>query len=151
MAYLAGRRLEELPKPQRVGATPVDALRQRSQSLNVVIRRVELGRGNTAVTYESKDGTNVTMDQRFADFVAGMNDATVETAVATLPGAGTVKLDFPSKSAIGPTSSVFPVGQLVRSVLPLIADLTEQEVKQLARTLAAVDPADTLFPEEILD
>lgn len=151
VAYLAARRTEELPQPEETGAPPVEALRRRSRSRNVSITRVELGRGNTAVTYESKDGTDVMLDPLFAKLTSDMPGASVETAAATLAGGGVVNLDLPRKSATGPTSSIFPAGQLVRSVLPLVVELSGQELQELARALAEVDPADTLFPDELFD
>lgn len=151
VAYLAARRTEELPQPEEIGAPPVEELRRRSRSRSVSITRVELGRDNAAVTYESKDGTDVMRDPLFAKLASDMPGASVETAAATLAGGGTVNLDFPKKSAIGPTSSIFPVGQLVRSVLPLVVDFSEEELRELARALAEVDPADTLFPDEVFE
>jgi FAD/FMN-containing dehydrogenase len=91
------------------------------------------------------------LDPLFAKLTSDMPGASVETAAATLAGGGVVNLDLPRKSATDPTSSIFPAGQLVRSVLPLVVELSGQELQELARALAEVDPADTLFPDELFD
>ena len=70
---------------------------------------------------------------------------TIEKAVAALEGDRSVGLDFSKKTAIGPTSSVFPLGTLMRSALPLLSDLDDEELMKLRRALEPAPPQDSLF------
>lgn len=51
------------------------------------------------------------------------------------------------KTAIGPTSAVFPLGSLMRSVLPLVSDLQDEELAMLRSVLEPASLSDDLFGE----
>lgn len=151
IAYLAGRRVEELP-PADEGTSPdLETLRNRATSRRSTITRVQFGRGDRAITYEARDGVDVMNDPELSKLASDVRGATVESATATLATGGTVNIDFPQKTAVGPTSSAFPVGALTRSVLPIVAELTDDELASIASTLTTEDPADTLFPDVSFD
>lgn len=145
VTYLAARKAEELPQ-EEAGRTPsLATLRDRATSRRATITRVQLGRGDRAVTYEARDGLDVMNDEELDQVATDMRGAAVETASLNLPGGGTVTLDFGKRTALGPTSSVFPIGTFVRSVLPLVSSLTDEELTAVARLLPEVDPDNTLF------
>ena len=144
-AYVAARRAEEMPPPDDVRAPDLTELKRRAIEVSSPITQVQFGRDDRAVTYESKDGTDVLGDPGLQQVAADLRITAVEKAVAALEGDRSVSLDFSRRTAIGPTSAVFPLGTLARSVLPLLSDLDEEELIKLRGTLEPASPSDGLF------
>jgi hypothetical protein len=65
--------------------------------------------------------------------------------VAAIEGDRSVGIDFAQKTAIGPASAIFPLGPLMRSVLPLISDLGEEELGTLHAALESAAASNELF------
>jgi hypothetical protein len=144
-AYVAARRAEEMPPADDSRAPDLTTLKGRATEVSSPITQIQFGRDDRAVTYESKDGTDVLDDPGLQQVAADLRITAVERAVAALEGDRSVGLDFSKKTAIGPTSAVFPLGTLVRSVLPLLSDLDEEELIKLRGTLEPGPPPDGLF------
>ncbi|MGH3246381.1 MAG: hypothetical protein ACRDOI_09245 [Trebonia sp.] len=144
-AYVAARRTEELPPPDDAQVPDLPALKRRASTGNVSISQVQLGRDDRAVTYESKDGSDVLDDPGLQQAAADLGITLVEKAIATLEGARSVGIDFAQKSAIGPTNAVFPLGSLLRSALPLVSELESDEVASLQAALKPLPSVDDLF------
>jgi hypothetical protein len=136
-AYLAARRAEELPPADDARPPDLAALRRRAAEGRAPITQIQLGKDARAVTYESKDGTDVLNDPALGQVAAEFRAVTIEKASAALEGDRSIGIDFSQRTAIGPTNAVFPVGALVRSVLPLVLDCEEDEPAALG---AADDP-----------
>lgn len=145
--YLAGRTVEELPKADAADPPGIDRLRARAARRRVPITRVQLGRGDRAVTYESRANVDILEDPELAKVMEDLGGSTVDAASAGIPGGGLVAINFAERSATGHTSAVFPVGPLVRSIVPLVYDLTGDEEAALDALVAVSDEA-TLFPLE---
>jgi hypothetical protein len=137
-AYVAARRAEELPPPDDKRLPDLPALKRRATGRQVSITQVQFGRDDRAVTYESKDRTDVLDDPGLQQVAADLKITTVDRAVAVLGGGGSVGIDFSQKTALGPTSAVLPLGTLMQSTLPLMPDLEEQELVPLQATFARV-------------
>lgn len=137
-----------MPKkcPRRTTRAPdLAALQRRATEVSSPITQVQFGRDDRAVTYESKDGTDILQDSGLQKVAADLGITAIEKAVAALEGDRSVGLDFSKKTAIGPTSAVFPLGTLIRSVLPLLSDLDEEELIKLRGALDPALPPDSLF------
>lgn len=144
-AYVAARRTEELPPPDEARVPDLPALKRRASAGGAAITQVQLGRDDRAITYESKDGTDVLDDPGLQQAAADLGITSVEKAVAALEGARSVGIDFAQKSAIGPTNAVFALGSLLRSALPLISELEFDEIASLQAALKPLPAADDLF------
>jgi hypothetical protein len=136
-AYLAARRAEEMPPADDARAPDLTALKRRATEGRAPITQIQFGRDDRSVTYESKDGTDVLDDRGLQQVAGDLKITTVEKAVAALEGDRSIGIDFSQKTAIGPTSAVFPLGSLIRSVLPLVSDFEEDD---LAMIRSALEP-----------
>ncbi|HEY1617627.1 MAG TPA: hypothetical protein VGG25_08415 [Streptosporangiaceae bacterium] len=134
-AYLAARRAEELPPADNARPPDLAALIGRAAGVRAPITQVQLGKDDRAVTYESKDGTGILDDPALRQVAAEFRAAAIEKASAALEGDRSIGIDFSQKTAIGPTSAVFPLGALVRSVLPLMLDCEDDELTALGSAL----------------
>jgi len=144
-AYVAARRAEEMPPADDARAPDLNELRRRALEVSAPITQVQFGRDDRAITYESKDCTDVLEDPGLQQVAADLRITAIEKAVAALEGDRSVGLDFSKKTAIGPTSAVFPLGTLARSVLPLLSDLDDEEMAKLRGALEPTSPSDGLF------
>jgi hypothetical protein len=144
-AYVAARRIEEMPPPDDARVPDLPELRRRATAGRAAITQVQLGRNDRAVTYESKDGTDVLEDPGLQQAAADLKVTAVEKAVAAIEGDRSVGIDFAQKTAIGPTSAIFPLGPLMHSVLPLISDLGEEELGTLHTALESAWASNELF------
>ncbi|MBV9445620.1 MAG: hypothetical protein JO345_06955 [Streptosporangiaceae bacterium] len=144
-AYIAARRTEEMPPPDDAPVPDLPELRRRAFAGRAPITQVQFGRNDRAVTYESKDGTDVLDDPGLQQAAADLKITAVEKAVATIEGDRNVGIDFGQKTAIGPTNAIFPLGSLMRSVLPLISDLEEDELRMLHEALESAASSGELF------
>ncbi|MGH2881757.1 MAG: hypothetical protein ACRDPA_03475, partial [Solirubrobacteraceae bacterium] len=106
---------------------------------------IEFRGDDRAVTYESQDGTDVLDDPGLQRVAADLKVTAIEKAVAALEGDRSIGIDFGQKTAIGPTSAVFPLGSLMRSVLPLVSDLEDEELAMLRSALEPAPLSDDLF------
>jgi hypothetical protein len=145
IAYVAARRTEELPPPDDARVPDLSTLKRRASAGAASITQVQLGRDDRAVTYESKDGTDVLDDPGLQQAATDLGITLVEKAIVALEGARSVGIDFAQKSAIGPTNAVFPLGSLLRSALPLISELEPDEVASLQGALKPLPSGDDLF------
>ena len=148
-AYVAARRTEELPPPDDARVPDLPILKRRASAGAASITQVQLGRDDRAVTYESKDGTDVLDDPGLQQAAADLGITLVEKAIAALEDARSVGIDFAQKSAIGPTNAVFPLGSLLRSALPLISELESDELASLQAALKPLPSGDDLFAAQI--
>ncbi len=136
-AYLAGKKIEELPTAEEVRPPDLPQLKQRAQATHAAITRVQFTRGDRVVTYESPEGTDVLEDVELAKLVEDIDGVNVEAATAAMPGGGDVEVGFRQRSATGHTSAVFPIGVLLRSAIPLVHDLTDDELGTFGDLLPA--------------
>lgn len=148
-AYVAAKRTEELPPPDDAPVPDLPTLKRRASAGGASVTQVQLGRDDRAVTYESKDGTDVLDDPGLQQAAADLGIMLAEKAIATLEGARSVGIDFAQKSAVGPTNAVFPLGSLLRGALPLISELGSDEIASLQAALQPLLSADDLFTEQI--
>lgn len=144
-AYVAARRAEELPEADEVRAPELPLLMRRAADGSAPITQVQLGQGERMLTYESKDGTDVLADPGLLRVAADLKATTVERAVAAIEGNRNIGVDFRQNTAIGPTNAVFPLGSLLRSVLPLLSDPQDEEVETLRNILKAMSLTNELF------
>ena len=99
------------------------------------VTQVQLGRDGRAVTYESKDGTDVLDDPGLQQAAASLGVTDVERAVTVIDGDRSLGIDFAQRTAVGPTNAVFPLGALLRAILPVISHLDDEERAALRVTL----------------
>ncbi|HUC58693.1 MAG TPA: hypothetical protein VMA95_14925 [Streptosporangiaceae bacterium] len=144
-AYIAARRSEEMPPADKAGVPDILTLRRRAIEGHAPITQVQLGRDDRAVTYESKDGSEVLDDPGLRQVAADLKITAIEKAVASLEGDRSIGIDFGQKTAIGPTSAVFPLGSLMRSILPLVSDFEDDELAMLHSALDPAPLSDDLF------
>jgi hypothetical protein len=147
-AYIAARVKEELPPPGESESLDLPTLNSRAEKNPVPITQVKLRRGDRILAYESKEGGNVLNHPGLSKAAADLNVADIEEAVTRLPGGGNVEIEFATNTAIGPTSSMFPLGTLIRSALPLLVDFPEEEYTKLRRILAGEGYQPSLFEAE---
>lgn len=146
VAYVAARRAEEFPPADENEIVPdLRKLRKRAEDYHVRITEVQFGTENRALTYESTEGGAILGDFTLSQIEAGLRGAYVHKAVAVLPDGGNVAIDFQQKTAVGPTSATFLLGPLMRSVLPLLSDFTQEELAGLRRVLRGYMYQDELF------
>jgi hypothetical protein len=135
-AYVAARRVEEFP-PEDITEPPnLATLRRRASWYRVPINRIQLGRDDRAVTYESINGGDVLGDPELNNAEENFRVRNIEKAETVLIGGGTVELEFRSRTAAGRTNATFPVGSLMRSVLPLLVDFPSGEFQKIRDLLA---------------
>jgi hypothetical protein len=144
-AYVAARRIEELPPADDAAVPDLAVLRRRASRGQAPISQVQFGRDDRAITYESKDGTDVLSDESLQEAVADLGATAIEKAVATLDRDRSVGIDFAQKTAIGPTNAIFPMGAILRSVLPLIFALDDDEIGMVLQSLTPQPSQDDLF------
>jgi len=134
-AYVAARRTEELPPADEMEMPDLKTLRARAVANHVRITEVQLAKADRTVTYESREGGEILRDDALSRIEANLNGALVDRTVAVLPEGGKVEIDFPHKTATGPTSATFLLGPLMRTMLPLLSDFTPDELTGLRRVL----------------
>jgi hypothetical protein len=149
-AYVAARLTEELPQPDQVESLDLATLRQRAERNSgfATITQVRLRRGDRVLVYESKDGGNVLSHPGLSKAAADLNVSDIEGVIVTLPGGGNVVVDFSTSTAVGPTSSMFLLGTLMRSVLPLLADFPQTEYARLRPALRGAGYQHSLFEDD---
>jgi len=144
IAALAARRAEELPPPDVARSPSFDGLAERMTGTGAVLTKIQFGKGDRAVSYESKERDNILQDEDLARLA---RDRGLEVQEVTLGLAGwTVNVDFPSATALGPTSSTLPIGTLMQGVLPLLVAL-EREEDSAVDTLLTPTRGGTLFDD----
>lgn len=143
-AYLAARRAEEMPPADEIRAPDLSTLKRRAAESSAPITQIQFEQEDRAVTYESKDGTDVLDDPGLLRLAADLKITGIEKAVAALEGDRNIGIDFGQKTAIGPTSAVFPLSSLMRTVLPLVSDLEDEELAMLRGALEPVPLSDDL-------
>lgn len=148
-AYFAGRKLDELPTAEDAAPPSIDALRSRVGKRRIPMTRLEFGRGDRAVTYESREGLDVLEDPELAKLLENLRGSTVDGATAVLPGGGHLSIDFSQRSATGYTSAIFQLSALARTALPLLHDLAAEEAVALNHLAALLASEDQLFPEPL--
>jgi hypothetical protein len=134
-----------MPPADDVRAPDLSTLIRRAADVSSPITQVQFGRDDRAITYESKDGTDVLEDPQLQKVAADLKITVIEKAIVAIEGDRSVGIDFNKKTAIGPTSAVFPLGSLVRSSLPLLSDLDGDELAGLRVLLEPAPPQDGLF------
>jgi hypothetical protein len=135
IAHLAARKAEELPPEERGRAMSLATLRKRTSATNAIVVRVEFGKGDRSVSYESKERVNVLDDADLATVADEVRGMLVERATLAIPGAGTTNVDFGSATALGPTNSTLLLGSFARAVLPLLTPLSDEESRDLTQML----------------
>jgi hypothetical protein len=58
----------------------------------------------------------------------------VERAVTVIDGDSNLGIGFGQRTAVGPTNAVFPLGALMRALVPLISNLDDEERAALCAT-----------------
>jgi hypothetical protein len=144
-AYVAAQKKDELPPSAKFPVPDLKTLRARAAGSNVPIIQVQFGRDERAVIYKSKDGRDVLGDPELGPAIKDLRVTDIDEAVAALPSGGNVEIDFSVRSGTGVTSSMFPLGTLMRSVLPLLADFTSEEQSDLRRVLQGEFERSALF------
>jgi hypothetical protein len=145
IAYMAARKAEELP-PTDVGRPlSLETLKQRVRTSNLSVTRVDFGKGDRGVSYESKERLDILDDEDLAKVADEVQGMLVERATVALPGAGTATVEFAGRTALGPTNSTLPVGTLARGTLPLLVTFQDGESAAVNELLAPFEE-DTLFP-----
>jgi len=143
--YIAARLNDELPPADETDMPDLRTLRTRTAAQHVRITEVQLAKADRTVTYESTEGGEVLRDDALSRIEADLNGALVDKTVAVLPEGGKVEIDFPHKTALGPTSATFLLGSLMRAMLPLLADFTPDEMADLRGVLRGDFYQDDLF------
>ncbi len=144
-AYVAARLTEEFPPPDQPEALDLPTLRERAEKNPVTITQVRLRRGGRELSYESKEGGDVLSHPGLSKAAEDLNVTDIEGVVVTLPGGGNVEIEFSTNTAVGPTSSMFPLGTLMRSALPLLSDFSPAEYAGLRRALRGTGYQYSLF------
>jgi hypothetical protein len=150
IAYLAARKAEELPPTDIGKPLSLVTLRQRVRNSNVLVIRVEFGKGDRGVYYESKERLDILDDEDLAKVADEVQGMLVERATVALRGAGTATVEFAGRTALGPTNSTLPVGTLARGTLPLLVTFQEEEAAAVNELLAPFEE-DTLFAASARD
>ncbi len=148
IAYVAARLTEEFPPPDQAEALDLPTLRERAETNPVTITQVRLRTGGRELSYESKDGGNVLGHPGLSKAAKDLNVTDIEGIVVTLPGGGNVEIEFSTNTAVGPTNSMFPLGTLMRSTLPLLSDFSPTEYAGLRRALRGTGYQYSLFDSE---
>jgi hypothetical protein len=144
-AYLAARKAEELPPSDEVAAPTLIALKRRAVGARVAITQVEFGRGDRALTYESRERLDVLNDPELDRVAADVGAGDVYRVVVALENGGSAGVEFSTATALGPTNSTLPVSSLLRATFPLLSDLTLEEQRLLLPVLSDPPPVDDLF------
>jgi hypothetical protein len=147
-AYVSARLVEEFPPPDHAESLDLPILRGRAEKNPVTITQVRLRKGVRELAYGSKDGGNVLSHPGLGKAAEDLNVNDIEGVVVAIPGGGNAEIEFSTNTAVGPTSSMFPLGALMRSVLPLLADLSQEEYAALRRTLRGTGYQYSLFEDD---
>ncbi|QYJ04223.1 hypothetical protein KUV85_00650 [Nocardioides panacisoli] len=147
IAHFAARRAEELPPPEVRQGFSLDTLKKRAATSNTAVTRVDFGKGDRGVSYESKERLNVLRDKDLTQLAQDVPGLSVERAALAIPGGGIATLDIPARTALGPTSSVLPIGNLARAALPFLVDLTDDEAEAVGNLLIADGAQGDLFED----
>jgi hypothetical protein len=147
-AYVAARLTEEFPPADQAQVPDLSTLRRRAKENQVPITQIRLRKGDRVVTYESKEGGNVLGHPGLSKAAADLEVTDIDGAVAKLPGGGNVGIDFPQKTAVGPTNAMFPLGPLMRTTLSLLSDFSPEEGAELRLALEGEGYQPALFPEQ---
>jgi hypothetical protein len=143
--YVAARRSDELPPADEEGMPDLKTLRERAAAHYVRITEVQLARADRAITYESTEGMEILRDDALSRIEENLSGALVDKVSAVLPEGGKVEIDFPHRTALGLTSATFLLGPLMRTVLPLLSDFTQNEMADLRPVLRGADYQEDLF------
>lgn len=130
IAHIAARKVEELPPPDQAQPLALVDLR-RGVGSRVHVTRLEFGKGDRAVSYESKERRSILEDEDLTKLARDVSGLLVEQVSLALSGEGTANVEFATRTAQGPTNSALPLGGLARSVVPLLVKLTPEEAGQL--------------------
>jgi hypothetical protein len=146
IAHFAARKAEELPPAEEGSAISLGTLKERAKAARGTVTRLEFGKGDRAVSYESKERRGVLEDDDLARLAQDVPGLAVERASVALLGGGTANVEFASRTALGPTNSTLPLNVLVGTVLPFVASLSADERDRIAATAAQADEG--LFPSQ---
>ncbi|MET3637428.1 hypothetical protein [Curtobacterium oceanosedimentum] len=126
----APRSVEEF-KASGIDASPtVSSFVKRAVNAEINVLRVVLSNEDRSLEYASEDGTSVVNDERIQNIADEFDGSVVSRAVVGAEGRD-LGINLETSTGFGRTRSVFYVSSLVRSLVPLIADLNEQERGQL--------------------
>lgn len=134
--FVAARSTEELPAAGESPVPDLKTLQSRAAQSPVPIIQVTLGKGDRALSYESKAGGNVLQDQDLDVAAADLRVTDIDEITLVLPGGGKPVVDFSRKMAAGYTNSMFPLGSLIRATVPLLTDIQPDEQTALRDFLA---------------
>ena len=126
IGYLAARKADELPPAQTGQPLLFSTLTARVSASKTVLTGVQFGKGDRAVSYESKERSNVLKDEDLARLGEDVRGLAVEEVTLALAGR-TVNVDISTATALGPTSPALPLGPLLRGALPLLVKLQPDE------------------------
>ncbi|MER6936596.1 hypothetical protein ABTX24_21370 [Nocardioides sp. NPDC127514] len=144
IAHIAARKADELPAAEDSQQTDLDGLRARARTSESVVTRIEFGKEDRVVSYESKERADVLADVDLERLAADVPGLSVARAVLSLRRGGQVHADFSTGSAVAPTSSTVELGPLIRAAVPLFLDQDAADWSQIQGTEAKNDPT-TLF------
>ncbi|MFD4323386.1 hypothetical protein ACFWQC_02045 [Nocardioides sp. NPDC058538] len=131
IAHIAARKADELPAADDSPQTDLDELRRRAITSESVVTRIEFGKGDRVVSYESKERADVLADVDLERVAADVPGLSVARAVLSLRQGGQVHADFSTSTAVAPTSSTIELGALIRAAIPLFLD---QDAADWSRT-----------------
>ena len=146
IAHFAARKAEELPPAEEGLAISLETLKARAEVARGTVTRLEFGKGDRAVSYESKERRGVLEDEDLARLAMDVPGLSVERASVALLGGGTANVEFASRTALGPTNSMLALSVLVGTILPFVASLSEDERDRIAASTTQVDEG--LFPSQ---
>ncbi len=135
---------------------PVAAQRGRAIPLPVLLGKVaegasltelELSVGKRAIRYSSRDQSDITQDDTLDQLARSLNRApAVLSAAITMHNNERLHCDFITKTARGQIHVLFPVPELIWTVVPLFDDMAPDELTELRNLL----PEDVFEASEML-
>lgn len=144
IAHIAARKAEELPAAEDGQQTDLDGLRTRARTSESVVTRIEFGKEDRVVSYESKERADVLADVDLERLAADVPGLSVARAMLSLHQGGQVHADFSTGTAVAPTSSTIELGPLIRATIPLFLDRAAADWSQTLVGESEDEPA-TLF------
>lgn len=138
IAHIAARKAEELPLIDEGKPLTLEEVR-RGVGRGLRVTKVEFGKGDRAVSYESKERGSILEDDDLGRLERDVSGMLVEQATLALAGGGTMNVEFATRTAQGPTSSALPLGGLARAAVPLLVKLEHEEASKLEALLAVAD------------
>lgn len=122
----APRSVEEF-RTGGIDASPtVASFVRRAVGADLNVLRVVLSNEDRSLEYASEDGTSVVNDERIQNIADEFDGSIVSRAVVGAEGRD-LGINLETATGSGRTRSVFYVSSLARSLVPLVADLNEEE------------------------